>query len=185
MENVTLRFVREDDAQQLLDIYDYYVENTAITFDYITPTVNEFKERINKITKTYPFLVAQKGNTIIGYAYVNTFKDRKAYDYTVELSIYVDRRNVNSGVGKLLYTKLEEILYEQNIVNITSCITYPNEQSEIFHKKYGYEKVAHFRRVGYKFNNWYDVVWYEKSILQHNKNMKDIKNINDLKIRFN
>ncbi|MBF0713902.1 N-acetyltransferase family protein [Gemella sp. GH3] len=179
-----LRFALESDAEQLLNIYTYYVDNTVVTFDYKAPTIEEFKKRINKIISKFPFLVAQKNDTIVGYAYVNTFKNREAYDHTVELSIYVDKENVGLGIGKLLYNKLEKILCEQNIVNITSCITYPNEQSEIFHKSHGYEKVAHFHKVGYKFNKWYDVVWYEKSILSHSDSIGPVKSIHELAKQF-
>lgn len=159
-----IRHVEIKDAQKLLEIYSYYVENTAITFEYDTPSLEEFTDRIKSISKKYPYIVIEEENEIIGYAYANVFKDRAAYNWTVEYSIYVSYEFSGQGVGIYLHNEIVKRLQEKNISTIEACITYPNEASIKFHEKLGYKKVAHFNKVGYKFNKWHDVVWYEKKI---------------------
>lgn len=159
-----IRYANKNDVASILKIYAYYVENTAITFECKIPEKEEFEKRMEKILSKYPYIVIEDNNKILGYAYANFFKDREAYDLTVESSIYVDKNYLSKGIGKLLYSELEKELVKMGIVTIEACITYPNEKSEQFHLKNGYKKVAHFNKVGYKFNNWYDVVFYEKKI---------------------
>lgn len=179
-ESMKLRFATEYDAEKLLKIYEYYVQETNITFEYDIPSVEEFKNRIKEISSKYPYLVLEENNEIIGYAYANTFKNRSAYDWTVEISIYLDVNSRGKGIGNILYNKLEQLLIKQGIVNIEACITYPNERSEEFHKKNGFKKVAHFTKVGYKFKKWHDVIWYEKNIGDYKENMPNIKNIKEI-----
>ncbi|WP_196000131.1 GNAT family N-acetyltransferase [Clostridium sp. 1001271B_151109_B4] len=164
---MNIRIAKAEDAKELLEIYKYYVENTTITFEYETPTVKEFENRIKNTLVRYPYLVAEDNNKICGYAYANAFKGRRAYDWSVETSIYIQNDNSRSGIGTLLYNELERYLKLQNIININACITYPNKQSENFHKKFGYKTVAHFNKCGYKFGQWKDVVWMEKFIGDH------------------
>ena len=94
------------DAEDILGIYSYYVENTAISFEYKTPCICEFKERMKGIMKRYPYIVIEEEGKILGYAYANTFKDRKAYDWSVELSIYIKRDSRGNGLGRRLYEAL-------------------------------------------------------------------------------
>lgn len=185
MSNIKLRFAKLEDTKRLLEIYSYYVEETNITFEYDVPAEEEFADRIKLISEKYPYIVAEKDDKIIGYAYANTFKGRAAYDWTVESSIYLDVNTRGQGIGEKLHDKLVEILQQQGIVTIEACITYPNDRSEQFHKKKGYEKVAHFNKVGYKFDKWHDVVWYEKTIANHNTNQQPIKLIGEIFVEFN
>jgi phosphinothricin acetyltransferase len=161
---IQVRTVTLNDVQELLDIYSYYVLNTTITFEYDTPSINEFTQRIQKITQKYPYLVATLDDEIIGYAYATSYKERAAYDWSVETTVYVKETYQGIGVGKALYTHLEHALKEMNIVNMLACITYPNPKSIEFHTKFGFEQVGHFHKVGYKFNEWRDIIWMQKSI---------------------
>lgn len=161
---IQVRTVTINDVQELLDIYSYYVLNTTITFEYDTPSINEFTQRIQKITQKYPYLVATLDDEIIGYAYATSYKERAAYDWSVETTVYVKETYQGIGVGKALYTQLEHALKEMNIVNMLACITYPNPKSIEFHTKFGFEQVGHFHKVGYKFNEWRDIIWMQKSI---------------------
>lgn len=161
---IQVRTVTLNDVQELLDIYSYYVLNTTITFEYDTLSINEFTQRIQKITQKYPYLVATLDDEIIGYAYATSYKERAAYDWSVETTVYVKETFQGIGVGKALYTHLEHALKEMNIVNMLACITYPNPKSIEFHTKFGFEQVGHFHKVGYKFNEWRDIVWMQKSI---------------------
>lgn len=172
--NINIRNANINDARQLLKIYEPYVLNTAITFEYDVPSLDEFKSRILNITKKYPYLVAESDGNILGYAYASVFKDRAAYDWSVEVSIYIKQDMKKHGIGKMLYTELERQLKEQNILNVYACIAYPERDDEYldknsaqFHKHLGYRRVGTFRKCGYKFGRWYNMVWYEKFIGKH------------------
>jgi phosphinothricin acetyltransferase len=169
-----IRKVTVDDAKELLDIYAPYVEKTAITFEYDVPSVNEFEERIKKIGSKYPYIAAVEEGKIVGYAYASAFKERAAYQWSVETSIYVDMQKRQNGVGRLLYEALEQRLREQGILNSNACISYTEVKDEHltndsvhFHEKLGYELVAHFHKCGKKFGKWYDMVWMEKMLGEH------------------
>lgn len=176
-----LRKAKIEDAKQLVEIYKYYVENTDITFEYDTPSVEQFSERIKNTLKKYPYIVAEEESSlesvesrIVGYAYAGAFKTRRAYDWSVETSIYVRHGEASNGIGTLLYNELERYLKMMNIINVNACITYPNENSETFHKKFGYKTVAHFTKCGYKFGKWRDMIWMEKMIGEHKDKPDDV-----------
>jgi len=143
------------------------VENTSITFEYIVPSPEEFADRIRHTLTRYPYLVAELDGEPAGYAYASAFKSRAAYDWSVETSIYVSRDLRSSGVGSLLYEKLEEYLTAQHVCNVCACITYPNPPSIAFHEKHGYKTVAHFHASGYKQDAWHDMIWMEKTLCPH------------------
>ena len=171
---IQIRTASEADADALLEIYKPYVEETAITFEYDVPTVEEFAERIQNTKKKYPYLVALADGKPVGYAYASAFKERAAYDWAVETSIYVRKDQKHLGIGRRLYDALEEILARQGILNVNACIAYPKEEdahltmdSIYFHEKMGYGMVGRFHACGYKFDCWYDMVWMEKMIGEH------------------
>ena len=159
-----IRVAEEKDAATLLEIYSYYVEKTAITFEYETPSIEEFTQRIHNIKVKYPYIVAEEKGEILGYAYGSAFHPRAAYGWCAEMSVYVQRGIHGKGVGTALYEKMEELLKKQNIVNLFACITHPNAESEAFHAARGYEKKAHFEQCGYKLGKWWDIVWMQKVI---------------------
>lgn len=168
---ITIRDVKNTDIPFLLQIYDYYVKNTAISFEYQTPSVLEFKNRIEKITRHYPYLVAIIDNKIVGYAYARSMSDRDAYMYCCELSVYVDKSATKCGVGKALYKELEKRLHDIGILNLYACIASPicedeylTDNSVRFHEHMGFKKVGEFHKCGYKFKRWYNIVWMEKII---------------------
>ncbi len=169
--NLTIREVRESDAPRLAEIYAYYVENTAISFEYEAPTVEEFAERIRKISAKYPYLVCVDGEEVVGYVYAGRYNPREAYNWTVTTSIYVDRNYRRKGVGSLLYRALEEKLKERGIVNLLAGVgscdeddEYLTHDSHRFHLKEGYTQVAEMKAVGKKFDRWYDLVWLQKTL---------------------
>ena len=168
-KKVRIRTAVPEDAETLVKIYAPYVMETAITFEYEVPSVEEFRGRIEKVLKKYPYLVAETADGIVGYAYAGVFKDRRAYDHCVETSIYVDMNAHGQGIGRTLYEALEAELQTRGFININACISWidtPNShlthQSPEFHAKLGYKKIAHFHRCGYKFGEWYDMIWMEK-----------------------
>ncbi len=185
--DIKIRTARLEDAEELLKIYAPYVENTAITFEYEVPSVEEFAGRIKSVLEKYPYLVAEYEGEILGYAYVSPFKERAAYDWAVETSIYVKMNKKRMGIGKKLYNELEKILKAQGILNLNACIGYPEKEDEYltkdsvaFHEKLGYSLVGQFHKCGYKFNRWYDMVWMEKHIGKHLENQCSVKLIKDI-----
>ena len=160
------------DAATLLAIYAPYVENTAITFEYEVPTIEDFTNRIEKTLGKYPYLVAEEDGVVVGYAYASTYYARAAYDWAVELSIYVSLDSRGQGVGTKLYDALEYLLDQMGYVHFLACISLPNEASLTLHRKRGYQQVAHFPKIGYKFNRWHDIVWLQKSL---EKDVRPIK----------
>jgi len=172
MKEQKIRDVNEKDAERLVEIYSYYVKNTAVSFEYDAPTVEEFADRIKKISSKYPYLVCEVDGKVVGYVYAGRYRERKAFDWTVETSIYIDKDCRKQGIGRVLYKELETRLKAQGIVSLLASIAYVEPEDEyltndsvIFHNKLGYEKVAHMKKVGYKFGRWYDLVWAEKIIL--------------------
>ncbi len=164
---ITLRVACPADAQALVEIYAPYVRDTAITFEYTVPTVEEFAQRIAQTLTRHPYLVALREGRIVGYAYASPFHGRAAYDWSVETSIYVDQNQRQGGVGRTLYQALEALLKAQQVTNANACITYPNPGSIAFHERMGYHTVAHFTQCGYKLGQWRDVIWMEKHLSPH------------------
>lgn len=159
-----IRVAKVEDARDLLAIYAPYVRETAITFETEVPSVEEFEGRIAAIQAIYPYLVAEVDGELVGYAYAHAYYGRAAYAWTVEVSIYVDQKAGGKGVGNALYDALEEELRKQGIRQALACISLPNDASIFFHQKRGYEQVGHFHKVGYKFDQWHDIVWLQKEL---------------------
>ena len=171
MQPIRIRTACVQDAQALLQIYAPYVTDTAITFEYDVPTVEEFRRRIENTLKKYPYVVAMAGEEIVGYAYAGPFQTRAAYQWAVETAIYVRRDGRRMGVGRRLYDALEQALRAQGILNMNACIAYPcaedaylTRDSVRFHERLGYRLVGQFQACGYKFGRWYDMVWMEKPL---------------------
>ena len=172
MENeIIIRDVKPEDAERLVEIYSYYVLNTAVSFEYKTPSIEEFKERIINTTKKYPYLVCEKNNLVVGYAYAGAYSTREAYSWTATTSIYIDKDYRRQGIGPMLYYELEERLKELGIINILAGVAYSEKEDEYlshdsyqFHIKDGYTEVAHMKSIGKKFDRWYDLIWFQKKI---------------------
>ena len=181
IEEITIRPVTEADAEKLLAIYAPYVTDTFVTYEYTVPTVEEFRERIRNTLQAYPYFAAVENGRIIGYAYASAFHPRRAYLWSAEATVYLERGVRGRGVGRLLYERLEEALKQQNVQNVNACIAYPQAEDEyltkdsvLFHEKLGYTMVGTFHQCGYKFHRWYDMVWMEKFIGEHRENQPDI-----------
>lgn len=185
---IEITYAKLEDAAKLVEIYRYYVEKTAITFEYEVPSVEEFQQRMIHVMEKYPYFIAKKDNQIVGYAYASSFNVRAAYDWCVETSIYVDHHLKRCGVGKKLYMALERSLKAQHITNLNACISSPIENDEYldtnsidYHHHLGYQMVGKFHQCGYKFKRWYDMVWMEKFIGEHLDNQLPIIEFNKIK----
>ena len=159
-----IRRAKQEDAEAILAVYAPYVEETTITFETQVPSLEDFQNRMTAIMEKFPYLVAEVDGQILGYAYAHTYYARDAYDWTLELSIYVDRNSRQAGIGKALYDELEKELAQQGVVNLLACISLPNEASIRFHQKQGFEQIGHFKKVGFKFGHWRDIVWMQKRL---------------------
>ncbi len=169
-----VRTATEADAARLLEIYAPYVEGTAVSFEYGVPAVEEFRRRIRATLARYPYVVAEADGALLGYAYAGALKERAAYDWAVETSVYVRRDAHGRGVGRALYGELERRLRRMGVRNMYACIAYAGREdpyldnaSTRFHERMGFRLVAHFHQCGYKFGRWYDMVWMERMIGPH------------------
>ena len=158
MERFTLRVATPDDAAALLAIYRPYVLETTITFEYEPPSLGEFRRRIESTLADFPYLVAERDDAPVGYAYASRYRERAAYDWDAELSVYLAPAAQGHGVGAALYGALLALLHAQGYVNAYAVVTHPNERSEAFHERLGFHRCARFAQTGYKFGRWIDVV---------------------------
>lgn len=156
-----IRDVHIDDARQLVDIYNYYVLNSVITFDDVPLKVQAFEEKITTIKEGFPFLVFEEEAKILGYAYAGKWRQKPAYKNTVEITVYLKKGEVGKQIGTKLYADLLNQLRKQNIHAIIGGMTLPNKASVRLHEKFGFEQVAHFKEVGLKFNKWLDVGFWQ------------------------
>ena len=174
MKQILIRDAVLEDAPRLAEIYDYYVRNTAITFECHSPSAEEFRGRMAHTMEKYPYLVILSGSRVAGYAYAGPLNVREAYDWACEMTIYLDPEARHAGLGGRLYGALEDALRRMGILNLYACIGYPEQEdahltrnSAQFHEHLGYSLCGRFRRCGYKFGTWYDMIWMEKIIGEH------------------
>jgi L-amino acid N-acyltransferase YncA len=158
---MTIRPVTPEDAAQVADLYNYYIRNTHHTFETEPIGAEEMARRIEDVTGDFPFLVAEEEGKIHGYAYAAQFRLRMEFEFTAEVLIYVANDAKQKGIGTALYSQLFDMLAETDIHALVAGISFPNDASIRFHEKLGFEKVAHFREVGYKLGRWVDVGFWE------------------------
>lgn len=156
-----IRDFKAQDIQQLLDIYNYYVLDTVVTFDNIALSFETFSNKVSRINSEYPFIVFEENNEVLGYAYGSKFRQKPAYKHSVEATIYLKNGTQGKQIGTKLYAKLLDKFKEQNYHIILGGITLPNKASVALHEKFGFEKIAHFKEVGRKFDTWLDVGFWQ------------------------
>jgi len=157
-----IRAVAKEDAECICHIYNYYVENTTATFEENTVDLQTMKQRILSTEKTeLPWLVVEFDGCVVGYAYASPWKERSAYRYSVEISVYLSHDIQSRGWGRRLYDALFAELKLRGIHCVMAGITLPNPSSIKLHEKIGMTKVAHFKDVGFKFEKWLDVGYWQ------------------------
>ena len=154
-----IREIVASDSEQICNIYNYYIENTIITFEEKTISVSDMQERIQ--SSKLPWLVFEENNKVLGYAFASEWKARCAYRFSVEVSIYLDHKKTGKKIGTPLYKELISQLKNLNYHSLIAGIALPNEASVKFHEKFGFEKVAHFKKVGFKFDKFIDVGYWQ------------------------
>lgn len=161
-----IRNAELSDAGQIAKIYNYYIRNTAITFEETLVTAEEISRRISKTNQSgLPWLVAETDGEVLGYAYAAKWHERSAYRFTVESSIYILKDATGKGLGKQLYHNLIESLHQQDIHNILGVIALPNKQSVGLHEKFGFKKMGELPHVGFKFGKWISVGFWQLELM--------------------
>ena len=162
----TIRMAGEADAEQVGAIYAPYVRETAISFEVEPPTTEEMGARIARMTRRYPWLVCTRDAEILGYAYASQHRERAAYQWSVDVSVYIDRRAWRRGIGQALYRALLRIITLQGFYNAYAGITLPNAGSVGLHEAVGFRPVGVYHAVGYKLGAWHDVGWWHLALRQ-------------------
>lgn len=158
---IALRTATTRDAAGLRAIYAPYIETTAFTFENEVPSVEEIAARIEKGSRSYPWLVCTDGETVAGYVYASLHRDREAYQWTSECSIYIHPKYHGKGLALIMYSILFQIMRMQGLKTVYAGITLPNEASVRLHEKCGFEHFATYDNVGYKMGKWHKVGWWK------------------------
>jgi len=175
-----IRLAAISDSESILRIYEPYITDTAITFEIEVPSLSGFSDRIQGIAKEYPFLVYEIDDKVVGYAYASKHMERAAYAYDVNVSIYVASEYHGSGIAYKLYERLFILLKKLGYKNAYAIITEPNIKSLKFHDKFGFTLIGTHHKTGYKFGQWHDVTWLEKTISEHDDKPEKILLIGEL-----
>jgi phosphinothricin acetyltransferase len=153
--------VQEEDIASICEIYNYYVENTNISFEEQRVSEKEMEKRIHRIIESYPWIVYELDKKVAGFAYISQWKERSAYRFTAEDTIYVKNDMLRRGIGKALLKNIIEETHRKGIHALMAVIALPNENSIKLHESFGFRKAAHFAEVGYKNEEWIDVGYWE------------------------
>ena len=169
--SATIRLATESDAEAIQRIYAPFVLHTAVSFETEPPSVDEMRSRILKICARLPWLVCEwndhQGNTVIGYAYASLHRERAAYGWSVDVTVYIHEELRRHGVGKALYVSLFQVLRLQGFYNAYAGIALPNPGSVGLHEAMGFKPVGVYRAVGYKLGRWHDVGWWQFALRDH------------------
>ena len=179
-EAVCVRAAAPEDAEQLLEIYTPFVisEDSSlsnVSFELAAPDVEEFRQRIQDISKQFPYLVGEVNGQILGYVYCHLYRARLAYQWAVEVTIYLAPAGQGKGLGRLLYETMKKLLCLQGVTMAYSCITVGNDHSIKMHEALGYRLIGTFTNSGYKNGQWLDTVWLEKQLQPCPKQPDNIK----------
>lgn len=161
---MSIRQATVQDIPRILEIYGPYVENTAISFEYTVPTLEEFTQRFLKITAHFPWLVWEEEGIVLGYTYGSRPFERAAYQWSASASIYLCPEAQSRGIGRKLYSALEKLLQQQGYRKVYAVVTTANEASFAFHKAVGFRQVAAMPECAFKFGKWYGTIWMEKEL---------------------
>ena len=168
-----IRVATRNDAAGMLEIYAPFILNSGITQETDVPSVGDFQERILSTLEERPWLVCEINGQVAGYAYAGKHRDRKGYQWCTEPSVYISEKYFGVGMAESLYTALFEILKLQGYVNAYAVITLPNDRSIAFHKKFGFEYLTTYKKIGYKLGQWHDVGWMQYEVNPHRDDPED------------
>ena len=165
IRSVVIRPATIADAAPVAGVYNHYVRETSVTFEEEEVSPSEIARRIQEVgSASLPWLIAERDAKTVGYAYATRWHARTAYRFSAEITVYLDASHKGLGVGSRLYDQLFPILRARGIHVVMAGIALPNEPSVALHEKFGLSKVAHFREVGFKFNRWIDVGYWQRNL---------------------
>ena len=160
-----IRDLQLSDADAICRIYNYYIKNTVITFEEDVVSIDIMRERIKKILKKeYPYIIYEENNRVLGYAYLNNWRDRSAFNITLETSIYIGHEYTGKGIGTLLYSKLIEKAKLLDIHSVIGCISLPNPNSQKLHERLNFKLVGNFKEAGKKNGKLIDVEFWQLTL---------------------
>lgn len=163
-----IRSVTPADAAAICDIYNHYIDTTVISFEYERVSVETMQQRIIATTAEYPWLVYEEQGMVLAYAYAGLWRVRKAYRHVLESAVYVSHKMTTKGVGTKLYQAFFDAIEDQQdkiqVKALIGVIALPNAASVGLHKKMGFVEAGYFKQVGYKFEQWVDVAYYQKNL---------------------
>lgn len=177
-KELVIRYANPSDSDGILEVYRPYVTDTTITYEYEVPTKEEFYNRTCNIIKKFPYLVCEDQGTIVGYVYASTFRERAAYQWAVEISVYVKQEYQGAGIATHLYNHILKLLEKQGFYKVYAVIDVPNEKSESFHKKFGFKETAMLTKTAYKMGKWCDIKYYEKELREYDSEPTSVKPFN-------
>ena len=176
---MTFRLAAAADSGAIRRIYGQYIE-TPITFETALPGEAAFALRMQEIRQGWPCVVCGDGAGVAGYAYAHPFRQRAAYQWGAELSVYVDRARTGRGLGRRLYVLLMDLLRLQGVRTAYGCVTVPNPASEGLHAALGFRRAGVFRSAGFKAGAWHDVAWFEKAIAPYDPSPAPVRPIREV-----
>jgi phosphinothricin acetyltransferase len=175
-----IRLAKETDAESILEIYGPYIQNTSFTFETEVPSLDEFKKRIQSYLENWPWLVCEINKKVAGYAYASKHRERIAYQWCTECSVYVHDEFQRMGVAKALYTAIIDLVKLQGFRNLYAVINLPNEKSVLFHEQMGFQYFATYKNVGYKLGRWKNVGWWELQLNEYNPEPESPRKFSEL-----
>ncbi|HUP88369.1 MAG TPA: GNAT family N-acetyltransferase [Longimicrobiales bacterium] len=178
-----IRLATPADAPQILDIYAPVVRETPISFEWEVPSADEIASRIEKVLAVRPWLVYEDEGRVLGYVYASVFRDRAAYQWGTEVSVYIDESARGRGLGCTLYTVLFDVLRAQNFITAIAGATVPNEATERLHLRMGFTEFGRYHSAGYKFGKWHDVVFWSLSLREYPAAPQPIIPISELDLK--
>jgi phosphinothricin acetyltransferase len=160
----TIRLATEDDAAQILEIYAPFCRDTTVSFETEPPSLDEMRRRLAETLPSFPWLVCDEAGLVLGYAYASKHRERAAYVWSVDVSVYVREGRRRGGLGRALYTSLFDLLRLQGYYNALAGVTLPNPGSEGLHRAMGFQPVGVYRNIGHKCGGWHDVAWSQLAL---------------------
>lgn len=176
-----IRLATENDSESLLNIYGEFILNTSVTFETAVPSVMEFSNRIRNVLESFPWLVCEINGENVGYAYASKHRERAAYQWSVDVTVYIYPQFHRKHIATALYTALIELLKIQGYYSAFAGVSLPNLNSEGFHESFGFKPIGVFHNVGYKLGEWRDVKWFELAISEYSKKPELPITINKIK----
>lgn len=177
-----IRLAHAEDARAIQAIYAPVVSHTPISFETIPPSIEEMRQRIEHTLNNFPWLVYEDKGELLGYAYASQHRVRSAYQWSVDVSIYIHEQSHRQGIGRKLYTALFELLREQGFYNVYAGITLPNPASVALHEAMGMQPLGVYQKVGYKLGAWYDSGWWQGLLQPHSANPPAPKSMAEMQI---